>query len=70
MGIRRGEVNFSVSVFKRFRRSSTLHHRDIISFYLLLRAVSLLLRVANGGGFEKRAFLTFKNLDFHLDQRE
>ena len=70
MGIQRGEVNFSVFVFKRFRRSSTQRHRDIDFNFQLRRAVSLFMRVAIGGGFVKRAFLTFKNLDFHLERQD
>ena len=61
MGTRHGSVNFSVFVFKRFRRGSSQQHNKTDIIFRLSIAVSFIMVVASGGDAEKRAYFTFEN---------
>ena len=62
MGTRHGSVNFSVFVFKRFRRGSSQQHKKTYIIFWLSKGVSSIMVVAIGGDAEKRAYFTLENL--------
>ena len=62
MGTRHGSVNFSVFVFKQFRRGSTQQLNETIIIFWLLQVISFIVFMASGGDEEKRAYFTTENL--------
>jgi len=62
MGTRHGSVNFSVFVFKRFRRGSSQQHNKTNIIFWLSRGESFSMVMASGGDAEKRAYFTLENL--------